>query len=68
MTDSNIQRTGRKNEQGQELVWVKFITVTIRQHADFGGGLIEADLPDTHYHRHYYPVPVRQWRELRTVK
>ena len=39
-----------------------WITVLIERHADFGGGFIEADLPDTAYHRHYYEV-IRAWSQ-----
>lgn len=43
----------------------RFITVLIDRHPDFGGGFIEADLPDTAYHRAYYGGRiVRAWSEV----
>lgn len=49
-------------QQPVKSVTTKWITVRIERHADFGGGFIEADLPDTPYHRAYYPV-LRAWAQ-----
>jgi hypothetical protein len=47
----------------------RWITVTIDRHADFGGGTIEADLPDTDYHRAAYAGRiVREWSQVVTVE
>jgi hypothetical protein len=40
----------------------KWITVLIERHPDCGGGCVEADLPDTPYHRAYYKV-LRSWSQ-----
>ncbi len=54
----------RTNAQGQRVTLHKFITVQIDRHADFGGGKINADLPDTEYHRAFYGDKiVKQWGE-----
>lgn len=43
----------------------RWITVRIARHADFGGGTIEADLPDTPYHRAYYSgCIIREWHQI----
>jgi hypothetical protein len=49
-------------ESNMTRIIAKWITVRIARHADFGGGFIEADLPDTPYHRAYYPV-IRAWSQ-----
>ena len=61
--------TVRTNAQGQQMIMKRFITVEIDRHADFGGGKINADLPDTEYHRYYYGDKiVKQWGEWLSVE
>ena len=56
--------TIRTNAQGQRMIFKRFITVTIDRHSDFGGGKINADLPDTEYHRAFYGDKiVKAWGE-----
>jgi hypothetical protein len=52
-----------QQESNMKRIITKWITVRIARHADFGAGLIEADLPDTPYHRAYYPV-LRAWTQV----
>lgn len=48
-----------------KLIKTIWITVLIDRHADFGGGQIEADLPDTPYHRAFYADRiVRRWTQF----
>ena len=43
----------------------RWITVRMDRHADFGGGTIDADLPDTEAHRAAYAGRiVREWSQV----
>lgn len=46
-------------------ITTRWITVLMERHADFGGGVVEADLPDTPAHRAMYTGRiVRVWQEV----
>ena len=49
-------------------ITTRWITVLMERHADFGGGVVEADLPDTPAHRAMYTGRiVRVWQQLLDV-
>jgi hypothetical protein len=44
---------------------ISWITVQMDRAPNFGGGTINADLPDTDYYRHYYAGKiVREWSQV----
>lgn len=45
------------------LITTKWITCLITRHADFGGGTIEADLPDTPGNRESCIKVLRSWTQ-----